>query len=113
MARGNGTQAYLGGISMMLIQSDVCSACGNVHPPRALGLVAPSKSACPLAAVGNRPVLTSPADFAGSSTPPLPQLPVPAREMIQLPRLPSPSPARKASTLNVPWPMPTHVEEYL
>lgn len=113
MARENGSQAYLGGISMMLIQSDVCSACGNVHPARALGLVAPSKTSCPLAVVGNRPVLTSPADFGGSSTPPLPQLPTPAHEMIQIPRLPAPSTARKASSLNVPWPMPTHVEEYL
>jgi hypothetical protein len=113
MARGTGNQAYLGGISMMLIQSDVCSACGSVHPPRALGLVSASKNACPLAAVGNRPILTSPSDFGGSSTPPLPQLPLPPREMIQLPRLPSPITARKTSSLNVPWPMPSHVEEYL
>jgi hypothetical protein len=113
MARGAENQAYLGGISMMLIQSDVCSACGNVHHSRAMGLVSASRNACPLAVVGNRPVLTSPADFGGSSTPPLPQLPFPARDMIPLPRLPSPASTRKASTLNVPWPMPSHVEEYL
>jgi hypothetical protein len=111
MTRANESGAYLGGISTMLIQSDVCAACGKVHASRRLGILGGPKGECPLIVFGTLPALTSRTDFEEARSFAAPQLP--ARDLISLrPAIPA-TPARKGGGLTVPWPMPTHVEEYL
>ena len=100
---------------MMLAQVDVCPSCGRVHPDSRLASLLPRSKECPLVVFGSMPTMTDPENrgrtvgprplsvelFAGSPTeaPPLPR--------------PSAAPARKPSGLTVPWPMPSHLEEYL
>lgn len=111
MTRATESGAYLGGISTMLAQSEGCTACGKVHATRRLGLLGGAKGECPLIVFGTLPALTSRVDFEEARSFAAPA--APARDMISLrPALPA-VPARKGAGLTVPWPMPSHVEEYL
>lgn len=112
MTRANESGAYLGGISTMLIQSDVCPACGKEHTARRAGLLG-GKGECPLVVFGTLPALTSAADFDdGPSLTPT-ELSLSIREIPIPVSAPAPAPARRSSALSVPWPMPSHLEDYL
>ena len=99
----------------MLTQSEVCPSCGRVHAGRRFGFLGSTKGECPVVVFGSFPVLTPTVE---EETP----LPEPYPERIALrpilhaepaPPLPAPTYARKASGMNVPWPMPSHLEDYL
>ncbi|HWX23893.1 MAG TPA: hypothetical protein VN083_02575 [Vicinamibacteria bacterium] len=114
MTRQNESGAYQGGIGAMLAQSDVCPHCGRVHQARQISLLAPT-SGCPNVLLGAFPLLTEDiaepaarallAPFGQPEMEPSAvypgSLPIPARM------------ARRASTLTVPWPMPSETEEFL
>ncbi|MCI4335644.1 MAG: hypothetical protein L3K17_00380 [Thermoplasmata archaeon] len=115
MTRTAGSGAYLGGISTMLMQVDVCPSCGHSHQDSRLGSLLPRTRECPLVVFGSIPTVTEghasrpkPQPFTveliGDSEPMLPPLPQPTAV--------SASP-RKPSGLAVPWPMPSHLEDYL
>ena len=113
MTRAAESGGYVGGISTMLAQSDVCSACGKVHPGRRFGLLG-AKSECPAVVFGSMPVLTGSIEVDEL----LPISPYgearPRPERIRTdPPLPAPLPPRKSSALTVPWPMPSYLEDYL
>jgi hypothetical protein len=116
MAREAASGAYVGGISAMLAQSDVCASCGRVHPGRAFGLLG-AKSECPTVVFGAIPAMTASID-ADDLIPSPPYGSLSRRptsglgEAPPLP-LPIPVPPRKSSGLTVPWPMPSHLEDYL
>ena len=91
----------------MLIQSDVCPACGKEHASRR-GLLGGGKGECPLVVFGTFPALTSPSDFE-DRVPMMPlELPTPMREVPT-----SVSITRRPGALSVPWPMPSNLEDYL
>ena|SRR5690348_3999677 len=109
MARSSESGAYLGGISTMLMQSDTCPSCGRVHADARLGSLIPRSRQCPLVVTGSLPTMSTPKgeraltiDFLGEVEPITPPLPTSA--------VPS---GRKPSGLAVPWPMPSHLEDYL
>ena len=115
MSRTTESGAYLGGIGTMLTQSEVCPACGRVHTGRRFGFLGSTKGECPLVIVGSLPTVA----HAAAAEPDLPApFPEPARvrvpiEAVSAPPLPTPPAARKPSGMNVPWPMPSHLEDYL
>jgi hypothetical protein len=116
MAREAESGAYVGGISTMLAQSDVCASCGRIHPGRAFGLLG-AKSECPTVVFGSLPALTGSID-ADDLIPSSPYAGSPRRSPLHLLDapplpLPVPAPARKSHGLTVPWPMPSHLEDYL
>ena len=98
----------------MLAQVDVCPSCGRIHPDSRIGSLLPkSGGECPLVVFGSMPVLTDSEDphearrdmsvelLGGGDlvAPPLPTATALA--------------TRKPSALTIPWPMPSHLEEYL
>ena len=99
----------------MLIQSDVCPACGKVHAGRRFGFLGATKNDCPLVVTGSLPSMTRAADLddpSGLGQPhesPRPHFDSARNE----PPLPSSPMARKGSVLTVPWPMPSNLEDYL
>jgi hypothetical protein len=104
--------AYLGGIGMMLSQSDVCTTCGEEHKARRFGLRVVRDSGCPVVVLGSFPVM---ADH------PMAHDGVPEGIMASEPRgfdrnepisVPMFS-ARKPSNLTVPWPAPPLTEDFL
>ena len=113
MTRGTESGAYLGGISTMLAQSDVCPSCGRIHPGRRFGLLG-SKSECPAVVNGSMPILTGSIGIEELvPSPPYGEArPRSDRGRIE-PPLPAPLLPRKSSALTVPWPMPSHLEDYL
>ena len=113
MGRADESGAYVGGISTMLAQSDTCASCGQVHPGRRFGLLGP-KGECPRVVFGSIPVLTG--MIEQDDLLPIPAFGEPrarARPAVVEPPLPVPVVARKGSALTVPWPMPSHLEDYL
>lgn len=115
MTRTSGSGAYLGGISTMLMQVDVCPSCGHSHQDSRLGSLLPRTRECPLVVFGSMPTVTEPktglakptsftVELIGDSEPILPPLPRPAAAS---------SAGRKPTGLTVPWPMPSHLEDYL
>ncbi|MCI4351127.1 MAG: hypothetical protein L3K15_06415 [Thermoplasmata archaeon] len=104
--------AYLGGIGMMLSQSDVCTTCGEEHKTRRFGLRVVRESGCPVVVLGSFPVLTDhpmardsvPEGMAGT------EARVPERtEAAVVPLFAS----RKPSNLTIPWPAPPLTEDFL
>ena len=99
----------------MLAQSEVCAGCGKVHAGRRFGFLGATQGECPLVVFGSLPSLTSPSDFEDSSS----DDPMPEFSSLRIdytrpePPLPSPIAPRKTSMLTVPWPMPSHLEDYL
>jgi len=95
----------------MLMQSDTCPACGQVHADSRLAALVPRARQCPLVVTGTLPTLNLPKSERGvqgilsvemfgeaaPAAPPLPDVPIP----------------RKPSALAVPWPMPSQLEDYL
>lgn len=56
---GNGeSAAYLGGIGMMVSQSDVCPSCGKTHQSRRFGLRVVRDGGCPVVVMGTFPIVT-------------------------------------------------------
>ncbi len=114
MARSAESGAYLGGISTMLAQVDVCPSCGRIHPDSRLGSLLPKSHECPLVVFGSMPTLTDPQSesislrpisvevVGGSTEPMMPPLPQPGGHS-----------QRKPTGLSIPWPMPSHLEDYL
>lgn len=99
----------------MLTQSEVCPSCGRVHSGRRFGFLGSTKGECPLVVVGSLPTLAQPSEEESYAPAPFAErtaLRIPL-EASPAPPLPSPSTARKASGMNVPWPMPSHLEDYL
>lgn len=97
----------------MLTQSDVCPACGRVHSDARSMLLGGIRRECPLVVFGTLPTLArlSEADLGGE---------VPVREALDLEGeavvTPTPRPelpAKKGPGLTVPWPMPSHLEDFL
>ena len=116
MTRAAESGAYLGGIGTMLTQSEVCPSCGRVHAGRRFGFLGSTKGECPVVVFGSFPVL---AEGSEDFEDPIPQ-PYPERASTRAgltaepaPPLPAPTFVRKASGMNVPWPMPSHLEDYL
>src|ERR1700688_2105854 len=95
-----GSGAYLGGISTMLAQNDVCPSCGQVHEESRFSLRLGQARGCPMVVFGYLPTLTG----ANRDT-----------EEMSIPSLiePAPSVGRRGSVLTVPWPMPSQLEDYL
>jgi hypothetical protein len=112
MTHGTGSGAYLGGISTMLAQSDVCASCGRIHPGRRFGLLG-AKSECPAVVHGSMPVLTGSirADELIPS-PPYGEARPRSERLRADPPFPGPIAPRRSSALTVPWPMPSHLEDY-
>jgi hypothetical protein len=110
MTRATEGGTYLGGISTMLIQTDVCPSCGGTHGTKRLGFPLRGNHACPAIVFGSLPILTeqgidTPAEFDGSELSELGAGVYPGG-------LPSPRPTeRRSSAMSVPWPMPQ--EEFL
>jgi len=114
MARSSESGAYLGGISTMLMQTDTCPACGQVHTDSRLASLIPRARQCPLVVIGSMPTMaTHRGEADGRRAISIDVLGESAAEA--LPPLPAPMavPARKPSGLAVPWPMPSHLEEFL
>lgn len=116
MARAAESGAYLGGISMMLAQVDVCPSCGRIHPDSRLASLLPRSKECPLVVFGTMPTMTD-GEARPRTVGPRPlsvEIFGDAPAASEAPPLPHPStPPRKPSGLTVPWPMPSHLEEYL
>lgn len=97
----------------MLMQVDICPACGQSHQTGRNGSGHPRSADCPLVVFGSMPTVTETSgeketfrpisvEGFGSSDSLMPPLPDP-----------SPSVARKPTGLAVPWPMPSLLEDYL
>ncbi len=115
MSRTAESGAYLGGISTMLTQSEVCPSCGRVHTGRRFGFLGTTKGECPMVVFGSLPTVARASEEESDVPTPFPE---PARvrvplEAVSAPPLPTAPVARKASGMNVPWPMPSHLEDYL
>ena len=100
---------------MMLAQVDVCPSCGRIHPDSRLGSLLPKSKECPLVVFGSMPTMTEPRDRSAGPRPL-------SDEMLGdtpsvMPPLPRPAmgagAARKPTGLTIPWPMPSHLEDYL
>jgi len=113
MARTSESGAYLGGISTMLMQVDVCPACGRVHNDSRIASLLPRSRECPLVVFGSMPTMAQPkserakpqtlsVEILSRTDPLVPPLPEPTRAI-----------ARKSTGLTVPWPMPSQLEDYL
>lgn len=114
MTRQNESGAYQGGIGAMLAQSDVCPHCGRVHAMAQISLLAPT-SGCPNVLLGAFPLLTEDVSDSGARAI-RPNFGHPDVESVGVypGSLPIPTRiARRASTLTVPWPMPSEPEEFL
>ncbi|HZY92463.1 MAG TPA: hypothetical protein VFG07_06805 [Thermoplasmata archaeon] len=113
MARAAESGAYLGGISTMLAQVDVCPSCGRIHPDSRLGSLLPKSKECPLVVFGSMPTMTEPRKERGGPRPL--SVEILAESAPVVPPLPQPSSlsARKPTGLTVPWPMPSHLEDFL
>ena len=101
----------------MLTQSEVCPSCGRVHAGRRFGFLGTTRGECPLVVFGSFPTLAQEDGELTSIAEPFPErTPVRAPAVTAAeaaPPLPTPTFARRASGMNVPWPMPSHLEDYL
>ena len=95
-----GSGAYLGGISTMLAQNDVCASCGQIHEERRFALRLGLTRGCPAVVFGTFPTLTGALAVEDEASVP---------SLIEPPR----AAGRRGSMLSVPWPMPTQTEDYL
>jgi hypothetical protein len=111
MTRAGESGSYLGGISTMLMQTDVCPSCGGTHTSRRLPFSHRSDNDCPAVVFGSLPIVTDDgssevADYASEAS----ELGV----GVYPGGLPVPRPmGRRASAMSVPWPMPGQPEDSL
>ena len=97
----------LGGIGTMLINADVCAACGEVHSePRFLGLpvLLPGVGGCPLVEEEAGPTLS----HVAAAAEPSPTFALPASDTFPEEIVLNSRPARDAE-FAAPWPIPTGV----
>ncbi len=113
MTRATESGAYLGGIGTMLTQSDVCPACGRVHADARSILRTGARRECPLVVFGTLPTLARLTDLdLPSETPSSAALDLEAET--DVPAAPRPQlPPKKGPGLTIPWPMPSHLEDFL
>ncbi len=97
----------------MLAQVDVCPSCGRIHPDSRLGTLLPKSRECPLVVFGSMPTITELQKEPARSRPLSVELLAGAESV--MPPLPQPAAyaQRKPSGLTIPWPMPSHLEDYL
>jgi hypothetical protein len=114
MPQNSESAAYLGGIGMMVSQSDVCPTCGKIHQARHFGLRVVRDGGCPVVVLGAFPMMSeadepiesfsdahgrTDLDRAISERPE-------SLLAVQIPR-------RRSAPLPIPWPNPPQTEDYL
>jgi hypothetical protein len=114
MARTAGSGAYLGGIGTMLMQTDVCTACGRVHEDRLFRFRAQPAEEC-RAVLGAIPMIAGLGDAEAGVAPSA--LETDEREVeTSYPTISYQSPVPvtgRRSGLSIPWIMPSQSEEFL
>ncbi|HZY69962.1 MAG TPA: hypothetical protein VFF67_03160 [Thermoplasmata archaeon] len=101
---GNGeSAAYLGGIGMMVSQSDVCPSCGKTHQARRFGLRVVRDGSCPVVVMGTFPTVA--ANEEGLEAPEV----APESIRLEIPR----GISRRTSVVSSAWLAPPLTEEYL
>jgi hypothetical protein len=116
MARTAASGAYLSGIGTMLMQTDVCPACGRVHEDRLFRFRAQPSEECP-AVLGAFPMMAGLGEpeaggLADDEELPAEEpdyaFPIPAGTVAASPVLNA-----RRSGLSLPWVMPTQSEGFL
>jgi hypothetical protein len=109
--RTNESGAYLGCIGTMLTNSDICTACGQVHEAHQFTFKHGGSRSCPEVVIGSFPILTRP-PVGDEVIMPLQRRadeePVYPGVQELLPR----APLRRVALLGAAWPLPSPEEEY-